>query len=148
MHAWGSLVDMTSNRADEIVFEEDANLLADFITWTENAVSEMREISDEFPDKIERSSADVQRIYDLTHNIKGMGSSFNFELFTSVGVSLCGHLKGMDGDMLVSKRIFTSHIRAFEVVLQHKIKGNGGEQGLALIQRLEAIIHEESSLPS
>lgn len=147
-HIWGQLLDMANSNRDEIVFEEDANLLADFLSWTSNAVSEMRELTDELSEKVERGDANVQRIYDLTHNIKGMGASFNFQLLTSVGVSLCGHLKGMDGEMLVSKRVFTAHIRAFEVILEHEIRGSGGEQGIALTHRLEAIIQEESSLPS
>lgn len=141
-------MNISGNGSEDIVFEEDAGLLADFLSWTENAVVEMREVADDLPEKVERGDPNVQRIYDLTHNIKGMGSSFGFNLLTSVGVSLCGYLKGMDGEILVSKRVFTSHIRAFEVILEHKIKGDGGAQGVALTQRLEAIIQEESVLPS
>lgn len=135
---------MAGNSSDEIVFAEEDDLLADFLTWTNDAVAEMRGIVDDLPDQIARGTETVHRIYDLTHNIKGMGASFMFNLLTDVGVSLCGHLKGMDDDTLVSRRVFESHIRAFEVILEHKIKGSGGEQGTALTRRLEAIIQEET----
>ncbi|MEX0298988.1 MAG: hypothetical protein AB3N28_07945, partial [Kordiimonas sp.] len=94
------------------------------------------------PEQVRRGTDEVNRIYDLTHNIKGMGASFDFNLMTDVGLSLCGHLKGMDEDTLVSQRVLSSHIRTFEVILQHKIQGDGGDQGVALMHRLEAIIAE------
>lgn len=136
---------MVGKRSDEIAFGADDSLLAEFFTWMESAVTEMRQLADDMPEKIERGNDAVDRIYDLTHNIKGMGASFDFDLMTEVGVSLCGHLKGMDRDAKVSRRIFQSHIRAFEVILQHKIKGDGGDQGQALTRRLEEIIAEESA---
>ncbi len=126
-------------------YAEDDELVAQFLEWTDTAVKDMRGILDGMPDKAGPKEASVQQVYDLTHNIKGMGSSFEFNLLTNVGASLCKYLKQMPDDQLASKRVLEGHVRTFEVVLQHKIKGSGGAQGEAILQRLENIIDEEAS---
>ncbi len=133
---------MVNDDTNEVAYGADDSLLAEFFSWMDDAVTEMRALVDTMPEQVKRGADEVNRIYDLTHNIKGMGASFDFNLLTGVGLSLCGHLKGMDEDTLVSQRVLSSHVRTFEVILQHKIQGNGGDQGVALMHRLEAIIAE------
>ncbi len=135
---------MVGSDTNEIAFGAGHELLEEFFKWMRESVGEMRSMVDEMPEHVMRGTDQVHRIYDLTHNIKGMGTSFDFGLMTEVGVSLCGHLKGMDEDTQVSRRVLASHVRTFEVILEHKIKGDGGEQGAALSRRLEAIITEET----
>lgn len=135
---------MVGSDTNEIAFGADNDLLEEFFKWMHESVGEMRSMVDGMPEHVARGTDQVHRIYDLTHNIKGMGASFDFNLMTEVGVSLCAHLKGMDEDTQVSRRVLVSHVRTFEVILEHKIKGAGGEQGLALSRRLEAIIAEET----
>lgn len=133
-----------NKNTSEISYGEDQELLSQFIGWTENSVVEIRELVDAMPDDIARGDDSVNRIYDLTHNIKGMGASFEFDLLTSVGVSLCGYLKGMEASERIRRRVFEAHVRAMEVILEHKITGTGGDKGVALTNRLSAIIAEES----
>jgi len=135
---------MKVNEEKEISYSDDDDLVAQFVDWTSEAVVELRQIVDNFEEPTSRGADEVNRLYDLVHNIKGMGSSFKFELMTTAGTGLCGYLKTLDSTQPVSKRILEAHIRAFEVVLAHRITGNGGEQGEALKQRLQAIVLEES----
>lgn len=127
---------------DQFSYADDEELVGQFLEWTGNALVEMREIVDAMP---ERDSADgdaATRLYDLSHNIKGMGSSFDFELMTTIGTSLCAYIKKLEGEM--SRRVVDAHVRAFEVIIANKIKGNGGEKGAALESRLTTIIAEEA----
>jgi chemotaxis protein histidine kinase CheA len=127
-----------------ISYSDDEDLASQFVDWTSDAVVELRQIVNDLSEFSPRSSDAVNRIYDLTHNIKGMGASFEFDLMTTVGTSLCGYLKGIKADNPVSVRVLEAHTRTFEVVLQHRITGDGGSQGEALQVRLQAIIQEES----
>lgn len=132
---------MTSD--GDIDYTNDDELVGQFVEWTTDAVTEMRQIVDSMPETLESGSEPLVRLYDLAHNIKGMGSSFNFQLMTDCGTSICTYLKNKkDGDA-VSKRVVEAHARTFEVVLQHKITGSGGDQGAAINSRLQAIIAEE-----
>lgn len=127
---------------DEASYADDDELVGQFIDWTSDAVREMRDIVDSLPEQEPADSGKADRLHDLGHNIKGMGSSFNFQLMTEVGQSLCQYLKKLDGDL--SKRAADAHVRVFEVVLQNRITGDGGEKGTALLGRLAEIVREES----
>ncbi|WP_417456124.1 hypothetical protein [Kordiimonas sp.] len=122
-------------------YADDQELVDQFLTWTSDAVKELREIVTEMEETgADQSKAD--RVYDISHNIKGMGASFNFGLMTTVGTSLCRYIKTAgDG---ASARGVGAHVRIFEVVLENKITGEGGEKGEALVKRLAEIVSEES----
>lgn len=126
---------------DSYSYADDQELVDQFIGWTSGAVGEMREITDALEEQIANTSEQSDRLYDLAHNIKGMGSSFNFALMTSVGQSLCAYIK--KSEAMISRRAIEAHVRIFEVVLEHKITGDGGDKGAALMDRLNGIILEE-----
>lgn len=135
---------MEIEKKTEITYSDDEELVAQFIEWTSGAVTEMRQIVDAFTEPTRRSADPVVRLYDLSHNIKGMGASFNFDLLTLVGTKLCAYMKDMNDTDLVSKAVMAAHVRTFEVVLENRIMGDGGSQGAALDQRLQKIIQENS----
>lgn len=126
---------------EDYSYAEDEELVDQFIDWTSEAVVEMRDITDALPEKVAVGSENAARLYDLAHNIKGMGSSFNFELMTLIGTSFCEYYKKLEGDL--SRRVAHAHVRGFEVVLGNKITGKGGDKGDALLMRLRDIIVEE-----
>jgi len=128
----------------EVSYSDDDELVAQFVEWTSEAVTELRQIIDGFVTPTARGADNMLRLYDLTHNIKGMGSSFNFDLMTAVGTSLCAYMKGQIDTDHVSFRVLEAHVRTFEVILQHRITGSGGAQGEALKARLQTIVQEES----
>jgi hypothetical protein len=123
-------------------YAEDEELVGQFLNWTGDAVKELRTIADGLEERQPAASDAGDRIYDLSHNIKGMGSSFNFDLMTAVGTSLCRYIKH-SGDT-ISAKVIDAHVRIFEVVLEHRITGDGGEKGAALQKRLAEIIASES----
>ncbi len=127
---------------DQFSYADDEELVGQFVDWTSNALVEMREIVDAMAERDSAGGEAATRLYDLSHNIKGMGSSFDFQLMTAVGTSLCVYIKKLEGEM--SRRVIDAHVRAFEVILANKIKGNGGEKGAALEARLASIIAEEA----
>ena len=132
---------MNSNQSD-YSYAEDEELVNQFLGWTGDAVKELRELADSMDGSETAKSPSCERMYDLAHNIKGMGSSFNFDLMTTIGTSLCRYIKHREGT--ISARAIDAHVRIFEVVLTNKITGDGGEKGQALEARLNEIIVEEA----
>lgn len=125
-------------------YADDEELVEQFVSWTSEAVAELKDIVADLSDQEMKSDAKSDRIYDLTHNIKGMGSSFDFPLMTSAGSSLCNYIKNLENGSALSRKVVEAHVRVFEVVLEHKIQGDGGEKGKALQTRLANIIAEEA----
>jgi hypothetical protein len=123
---------------------EDDELLSQYIGWTSDAINEMKALYDGLEEAAQDHTETANKFYDLSHNIKGMGSSFNFILMTEIGTSLCLYLKNLQNKSALSKTVLNAHVRAFQVVLENRIVGNGGAKGNALISRLETIIKEET----
>ncbi len=133
-----------SEDSNDFSYADDAELVEQFVTWTSEAVDELKEIVENLTGQELKSDEKSDRIYDLTHNIKGMGGSFDFPLMTSAGTSLCSYIKSLPEGKPLSHKVVDAHVRVFQVVLEHKIQGDGGEKGKALQSRLATIISEES----
>lgn len=84
----------------------------------------------------------IQALYAIAHNIKGQGSSFGFPLMTRLGDSLCRLTRAKrpfaDSDL----NVIQAHLEAMRLVLAQGIRGDGGELGAKLAQRLEAMVAE------
>lgn len=128
----------------EFSYADDAELVEQFVSWTSDAVAELKDIVASLSGTEDKSDEKADRIYDLTHNIKGMGSSFDFPIMTNAGSSLCAYVKNLPEGAPLSVKVVEAHVRVFEVVLDNKIQGDGGDKGKALQSRLATIISEES----
>lgn len=135
---------MVEDGSDDFSYADDAELVEQFVTWTTDAVNELKDIVAALDGSELKSDERAARIYDLTHNIKGMGGSFDFPLMTFAGGSLCSYIKGLPDGKSLSVKVVEAHVKVFDVVLTHKIQGDGGEKGIALQNRLTAIIGEQS----
>lgn len=131
--------------AGDTGYADDAALAEQFSKWVAEAVAELRQLVDGLPSGAVRADDSVERIFSLTHNMKGMGASFNYTLLTEAGQALCLYLKSREDNDAVSKRILHAYIRTFEVVIDNGITGSGDEKGKALLGRLAAIVSEESA---
>jgi hypothetical protein len=77
------------------------------------------------------------RLYRLSHNLKGLGGTFNYGLVTTVGDSLCSLIKNdaLPGDRSLQRRI-VAHAAALRAILQFDLKGDGGREGEELLATL------------
>lgn len=78
-----------------------------------------------------------RQLYKLSHDLKGLGGSFDYELVTVVGESLCSLVKNdaLPGDPSLQRRIM-AHIAALKAILRFDLKGDGGGDGEELLATL------------
>jgi hypothetical protein len=78
-----------------------------------------------------------RQLYRLSHDLKGLGGSFDYELVTVVGESLCSLIKNdaLPGDQSLQRRTL-AHIAALKAILQFDLKGDGGGDGEELLATL------------
>ncbi len=76
---------------------------------------------------------------NISHNLKGQGSSFGYPLITQIGLSLNRMLNGLEECDPRCAEIAQAHVRALSTVLEKDIQGAGGAGGLALVQRLQEL---------
>jgi len=91
-------------------------LIKSYQIWTAEAVSRLRCIMADW--RAQRCPVDQARqsAYEIVHNIKGMGASFEHPLMTEAGQSLCAYLRlraGAENELSVIEQ----HIDSFERIL-------------------------------
>jgi hypothetical protein len=79
-----------------------------------------------------------RRFFRLSHDLKGLGGTFHYDLVTRVGDSLCG-LIGNDAvpDNRSLQRRIVAHVAALRAILQFDLKGDGGDEGEELLVTLK-----------
>ncbi len=79
---------------------------------------------------------------EITHNVKGQGTSFGYPLMTDVGDSLSKLLKSIDDPQPPTLKLVAAHIQSLRTVLDKNIEGSGGDLGTALIARLRGLVEK------
>ena len=83
-------------------------------------------------------TADLQSCFDLTHQIKSMGGTFDFDLVSDIAASLCELLQDLQTRPVGAKArdSVERHIAALELVEARKLRGDGGPFGRQLVAGL------------
>ena len=96
---------------------------------------------------VQEASGDVQsrpelfaEIFLKSHDIRGLGSTFGYDLITEIGTSLCTLVEGMevyDDDAL---GVVRAHVDALRAIIAHGVKGDGGEIGREISNGLAKVV--------
>lgn len=78
-------------------------------------------------------------LFGAMHNVKGLGGSFGYMLVTDIAESLCADLRSRSQLDPLACSIAKSHLDAIEIVLKHKLMGDGGHAGAAVLARLRKL---------
>jgi len=86
-------------------------------------------------------SGELEPVHRISHEIKGQGSTFGYELLSSVAESLCAvitkNLRSRKSKGLCES--IEAHVATIEFIAQEALTGSGGRQGEMLVQRLRQI---------
>lgn len=86
----------------------------------------------------------VERIFALTHDIKGQAGTFGFELATEVADSQCRFIAQMDAAGDRELDLIGTHVGALNAIIRNGIRGDGGDTGREIIAALDAAIGRSS----
>ncbi len=123
----------------------DQEIVEEYLKYTEGALDELAGLLGQLQSG-KGSAADTNdAVLTIAHNVKGMGTSFDYDLMTHCGSSLCAYVRGLQSSALVSEKVVAGHLKAMQAVLNNQIQGDGGETGAALLVRLQEIIASETA---
>lgn len=124
-----------------------AELAKSYSTWAMADLDRCRDLLGEARADAGLCEAKLGELYGIAHNIKGQGTSFGYPLMTQIGQSLCTFTRpahdraGRDfGERDLG--VVQSHLDAMRLILMKEIRGDGGDTGRKLTQRLEAMVRE------
>ncbi|MBL4721019.1 MAG: Hpt domain-containing protein [Alphaproteobacteria bacterium] len=75
-------------------------------------------------------------IFKISHNIKGQGGTFGYDLVTDIAASLCSYSENLDSCDGNALSLIRAHIDAIRAVIAGKMVGDGGEIGQAISKSL------------
>ncbi len=89
----------------------------------------------------------LKEVFEIVHDMKGQGGSFNYQLITLIGNKLCRIIEARlsipeepinDLDIEITK----VHIEAIIYVINNKMEGYGGIPGETLLREFDSIIEK------
>ncbi|MBT7512512.1 MAG: Hpt domain-containing protein [Rhodospirillaceae bacterium] len=89
---------------------------------------------------------EVDDVFQVSHDMKGQGGSFGYDLITAIGNQLCRMIEKVDtvGDAEVNA--IEVHIGAMKLVIAQKMTGNGGQAGDQIMLGLEKVMEKNIAL--
>ncbi len=125
-------------RAEEVI----ANLAGDYINWAKEDLVKLEAAYDKLKKGEGEQKELLLGVFNIAHDMKGQGGSFDYELMTAVGDKLCRLVEKLDkiGPKEVEKiRIY---VDAMQVIIGHKLSGDGGKEGQQLLMGLEVLVQK------
>ncbi len=83
--------------------------------------------------------AERRALYDDSHAIRGSAATFGYPLATRVADALCKFIDGRPRLTDAELAVIEVHIQAIRTVFAHRLTGDGGTPGRALLPMLEAL---------
>lgn len=88
------------------------------------------------------SAETMEFLYLRAHDLKGLGTTYEFPLITRIGASLCKLIDDKDKRLTVSLALVDAHIDAIKAAVRDDIKTDDHPVGRILIQELERQVAE------
>lgn len=79
----------------------------------------------------------METLYLRAHDLKGLGTTYEFPLITRIGASLCKLIDDKDKRLTVSMGLVDAHIDAIKAAVRDDIKTDEHPVGRILIEELE-----------
>ncbi|MBT5049786.1 MAG: Hpt domain-containing protein [Rhodospirillaceae bacterium] len=122
--------------------QQIANVASGFTDWTMTDIA----VAQEELAKLESGEADesaLPTIFRISHDIKGQGGTFGFNLATQIAGPLCDFIrtaKAVPSEEQLA--VIKAHLGALQMVIKQNIKGDGDERTQKLVEKLAMVISQ------
>lgn len=102
--------------------------------------AEVDRISTMFSEMASSGAFKPRELYLVAHELRGQAGSFDYELLSRFGDTLCELLQGKTDLSPREVEVVGSHIDAMRAVVRRKVKGDGGDVGQELADGLQSMV--------
>lgn len=113
------------------------NMAGDYLIWVQGDLDKLDTAFEALSAKNGGTKENLLALFQISHDIKGQGGSFGFDMMTSLGNVLCRLLDEMIEAGPREIDAIQIYITGMKYVIANQIKGNGGAEGEAMLQGLE-----------
>lgn len=128
---------------DAIIAQAEAAVAALSASYRDQLMQDVQALVDVWA-SLEQGGAVAEvldQVQAVSHNIKGQGGSFGYDLVTSIGASLCDYIRSAERKTADELNIVHAHIKILKMVGENDISGTGGETGERIVAKLAALTH-------
>lgn len=83
--------------------------------------------------------AEADQVFQIAHDIKGQGGSFGYDLMTLIANELCRLIERQESFGSAEVQAVKVHVDAMKLVIQNRMKGDGGANGQALVAGIRQV---------
>jgi len=122
-------------KAEEVI----ANLADDYLDWVREDFVRLESAYDVMKSGAGDDKQNLDALFQISHDMKGQGGSFGYDLMTSIGDHLCRLLEKVEKVGPLEIMMVRVHIDAMRVVITKELKGDGGAEGRQLMMGLSLV---------
>ena len=117
-----------------------AALSDDFDAWLDEDVKRLEAAWTEAADKTDADS--LEPVYSVAHDVKGLGTTYNYPLVTWIAHSLCGLVETDELRLKAPRPLLAAHVHAIRAAVRDQIKTDQHPVGKMLAEELERQVDE------
>ena len=122
-------------RAEEVI----TGMTDSYLNWV---VEDLKKIDAAYA-KLESAAGDrkeeLDGVFQVSHDIKGQGGSFGYDLMTAIGNELCRLIEKVDKAGPEEIEAIKIHIDSMKLVIGQDMTGQGGKAGEEMLAGLQKI---------
>jgi hypothetical protein len=84
----------------------------------------------------------IDRIFRISHDLRGIAGSFDYPLVTRVGSSLCGMIENTDTFGPLELAVMDLHVGAMHMIMSNRMTGNGDAKACEMINGIDAVVRK------
>ena len=125
----------TLERAENVI----AGMADSYLEWVQEDLVRIEAAYKKLAAAAKPRKEEAEQVFQVAHDIKGQGGSFGYDLMTLIANELCRLIERQDefGDAEV--QAVKVHIDAMKLVIQNRMKGDGGTNGKALVEGIRQV---------
>lgn len=121
-------------RAEQVILDMTDN----YLEWVAEDLKKIEAAYQKLADASGDRKKEMDAIFQISHDIKGQGGSFGYDLMTAIGNELCRLIERIDKVGLNEVQAVKIHIDSMKLIIAQDMKGNGGKPG----QKILASLHQ------
>lgn len=120
------------------------SLSGNFSQWLRDEVAKLEGARQRVRDE-GVSAETMEFLYLRAHDLKGLGTTYEFPIITRIGASLCKLIDDKEKRLSVSIALVDAHIDAIKAAVRDEIKTDDHPVGRVLVEELERRVAEAAA---
>lgn len=124
------------SRAEQVI----SDMSGEYEKWVVEDMARLNAALAELNEAKDARKPYLEKIFQIVHDMKGQGGSFDYQLISIIGDMLCRYVEKLEDANAQEIEVIGVHVNSMQVVVSQHIKGEGGAVGDKLLKGLDLIV--------